>query len=334
MTSALVCLATLLSHTASLGSASPLSDVPYFGVAMTCLLVLSLAASRSGWPRYALLGLALALAAGGVSIRIAGIALVPPILFVAFGEPALRVLRRTLKGRRVVGALVGVGLLVLLAAVAVLVVRASPYSRDVAYAWRLDGGFHAAAGRWGNQAGLKFVSVGELATQTTCCHRVSPAFKPVLVVAGAAALALVGLGLIARRRLGFVDVFLLSTAAVIVVYAGGQARFWLSALPFLLAYGLLGAKRLARWKPLKLALLLYAVAFTAAGGAWLADSIRLSTAGAEFPRLWARKVGPPLAASYRIAYGQADRGDDRRASPLALELLRRYVPPPRGQRPR
>jgi len=156
---------------------------------------------------------------------------------------------------------------------------------------------------------------------------------PELALAGAAALVPVALGLLGHRRLEFIQVFVLSTAAVIVVYQGAEARFWLPTLPFLLAYGVLGARRMARWRPFKLALILYAAAFVAAGGVWLADSIRLSTAGDDFPRVWAPRVGAPIAASYRVAYGRASPGDRRRAVPLAVELLRRHEPATRGRGP-
>ena len=295
VSSAGICLAVLLSHSASLFSASPMSDVPFFAVAMTCLVVLWLAGGKAGFGRYTLLGLAVALAAAGTSIRLQGIALAPPILFVAFAGPA----RPPLSSRRSTGAVVGVAAFLVLAGAAVLFVRASSYPNVLGDWWRLGGGPLAVIDRWGTQVGTKLVSIGELATQTTCCGRISPALMPELALAGAAALVPVALGLLGRRRLEFIEVFVLSTAAVIVVYQGAEARFWLPALPFLLAYGALGAARMARWRPFRFALILYAAAFVAAGGVWLGDSIRLSTAGDDFPRAWAGRVGAPIAASYR-----------------------------------
>src|SRR5438270_4675252 len=90
MTSACLCLATLLSHTTSFYAPTPMSDVPFFGVAMICLLALSFASRRSGWQRWAFLALGALLAAAGLSIRTAGVALMAPVLFVAFGQPSCR----------------------------------------------------------------------------------------------------------------------------------------------------------------------------------------------------------------------------------------------------
>src|SRR5205085_8050128 len=83
MTSACLCLATLLSHTTSFHAPTPMSDVPFFGVAMVCLLALSFASHRSGWRRWALLALGALLAAARVSIRTAVSARGPPRLSAA-----------------------------------------------------------------------------------------------------------------------------------------------------------------------------------------------------------------------------------------------------------
>jgi hypothetical protein len=87
---ALVCLAILLSHMVSEYSPSPLSELPYFTVAMMCLLALSRAEQRAGGSHVTLLLLGWVLAAAAISIRTQGLALVPPVLFVTIGVANLR----------------------------------------------------------------------------------------------------------------------------------------------------------------------------------------------------------------------------------------------------
>lgn len=329
----LVCLAVLLTHTISELAPVLMSDTAYFGVAMMCVLVLSMAESRSGRSRVALLVLACALAGVGISVRFAGLALVPALAYVA-ARPYLVKLWRVLRGRPVAIAVCAAISVIVLVGAAVVVIRASPYGAHVAHTWRTGGGPGAFLGRLEVNARAKLSSLGEVALQTNCCTRVATAVgvhKLGLVasgfaIAGLALAAVAAYGWRTRRRVGAIEVFVLSTAAVILVYTGGSARFWIAALPFLIAYGLLGLERLARSRLAKVGVVIYLVVFVLAGGAWLIDSVRISTAGRDFPRVAAGFLDPPLAASYRVAFGQAQPGDELKAMPLAVKLLRRYEP--------
>src|SRR5207237_9431015 len=110
-----------------------------------------LAAGGGGFGRDGLLGLAVVVAAAWTSIRIQGIALAPPILFVAFAGPA----RPPLSNRRSTGVVVGVAAFLVLAGAAVLFVRTSSYPNVLGDWWRLDGGPLAIVDRWGAQVGTK-----------------------------------------------------------------------------------------------------------------------------------------------------------------------------------
>jgi hypothetical protein len=139
------------------------------------------------------------------------------------------------------------------------------------------------------------------------------------------------LGWRARRRFGAIEVFVLSTAAVILVYSGGVSRFWIAALPFIIAYALTGLGRLARFKLAKPAIILYACVFAVVGGAWLIESVRVSVSGRDFLRVAASSVDAGLlnarvAASYRVAFGEARPGDTALASAETVKLLQRHEP--------
>lgn len=330
---ALVCMAVLLAHIVSELTPVVMSDIAYFGVAMFCLLVLSTAEPRWGRPRGRLLILAGALAAIAISIRIAGLALLPPIVYVA-AEPYLIKLWRVVRRRpATVLATAAVSLLVLVA-VTVVVTRTTPYGDQVTHTWSTNAGPGAVLSRLGADARDNLSSLGGIALQTNCCQRVAAALgvdDPGIIsyafaVVGLALVALVVLGWRARRRLGAIEVFVLATAAVNLVYAVGTPRYWLPALPFIIAYALLGLERFARLKRARVAVLAYVAAFAVAGAGWLIDSVRISTSGREFPRVAAAYLDPRLAASYRVAFGDPQSGDRLQASPLAVELLRRYEP--------
>jgi hypothetical protein len=323
--SALVCLAILLSHTVSDYSLSPLSELPYFTVAMICLLALSRAERRSGRSRITLLVVAALLAAAAVSIRTQGLALLPPVLFVAIGASKLETGWRLVRQHRAI-ALVTTPLLVVgLIAATVLVIRTTPYGHHLAYVWRDIHGVGQLLARLRDEVRTKIMSVGELAAQTNCCQKLAPAFAPLLEVAGVLVLALVVFGWRVRPRLGAIEVFVLSTAFVVLVYAGAEPRFWLASVPFMLVYVLFAGERLARARVAKVVLVTFLIFFGLAGVGWLVDSVRMSTAGRRFPDIWASQA-PNLAATYRVAFGEAGPGDKRKVSSAALTELRRSEP--------
>jgi hypothetical protein len=328
----IVILATLLCRSVSVFSAVPASEVPYFGLVMLALLALTLADRQPGWPRLGWLGLGVLLSAAAVSVRYAGLALVPALLFVAVGPANRARVVRTARADRRVGAAMVLGLVIALVAAAEVVMRASPYGRQIAYVWRTTGGLGAMADRVATQAWKKVASLGELGSQTNCCRHLSHSFTAGFVVLGLAVVALVVLGWLARRRLGVIELFILGTAAVVAVYSGGDARFWIGAFPFLFAYGLLGAGRLAaRWRWTRYGLATYAAAFVVAGGVWLVNSVELSTATRRFPALWSWQVKSELLATYRVAFGEARPRAMARVEPAALAALRRYEPLAQGR---
>lgn len=323
---ALVCLAVLLSQAVSQLSPLPVSDIPAFAAAMTCLWALTAAEARSGRPRVALLLLGVLLAALATWVRTEYLALVPAVVFVAVGAPNLRRGWQLVRRHRRLAA--GASPLLLLASIGVtiLVIRATPYSHVIAYVWRDIHSVGALVARVGSEAKVKLMSIGELAVQADCCRHLGPSFAPIFAAAGVGVLALLVLGWRERPRLGPIEVFVLSTALVVLVFAGGAPSYWLPAVPFMMVYALFAGERLARIRGAKPALIVLLVGFAAAGTGRLVQSTLISTAGRAFPRVWATQYVPELAATYRVAFGEPQRGDERRVSRLALTELRRYDP--------
>jgi hypothetical protein len=324
--SALVLLGTLLSRTITLFSSTPVAEVPYFGVALLCLLVLTVADRRRGRGRWRWLALGIALAAAAVSIRVAGLALVAPLLYVAVGGDRLRALVGAIRRGRpwaVAWFVAGAVVLVLAGAVAI---RISPYWQHISATWGVHGGFGAFVHNVAIEMRTKVISLGALGSQTNCCVRAPSVLRPAYIVFGLVVGALIVYGWLGRRRFGPVEAFILGTAAVILVYAGGVPRFWIAVIPFLVAYALLGALRLARFRPLRYLVAAGIAGFVIGGGVWLVNSVVLTTAGQSFPRVWSREIDPALQASYRVAWGDPHLLDLVRAEPAAVTLLYRYEP--------
>jgi len=330
---AVVCLLLLLSHSVSQFTPFVMSDIPDLAVTLLCLLALTTAEQRAGWPRLGWLLFAAALAAAAISIRLEALALVPPLALVAVGAPRLSRLWRWSRRRPAMAIPIGAVSLLVAVAVAVLVAGATRYGHEIADSWGAGGGLVPFLGRTGFKVVLRLRTVGELASQTNCCVRLSgafgravtPGFKGALLIAGLAVIALVVIGWRARRRFGAIELFLISTAVVVMAY-GALTRYWIAAFPFMIVYAYYAVRRLARFKPVKVAAVLYVVAFTVAGSAWLGEEVTISTSGRHFPSWEATAIEPTLAPTYRIAFGEARPGDDRNLNPTALALLRRFEP--------
>lgn len=327
-----VCLVVLLSHTVSEVTPLVLSDVFDLAVTMICLLALSTAELQTGWPRRGWLALAAVLAAAAISIRSQSLALIPPLALVIVGTPNLSKLWHSASRHRPTAIPVAAVSLVAVVLAAVLVIGASPYGSQISHAWSGHGGVGGTLTRAGSKVESRLISVGELAAQTNCCQRLShafglavrPAFRLALMIGGAAVVALLVIGWRTRRRFGAIELYVLCTAAVVLVY-GTLTRYWITALPFMVVYGFFAAERLARIKPIKGAAIVFGVAFAIAGGAWLVEEVVISTSGRRFPD-WEKAIEPSLAPAYRVAFGEARPGDDRKVNAVALELLRRYEP--------
>ena len=91
------------------------------------------------------------------------------------------------------------------------------------------------------------------------------------------------MGSIHRLRLGLVEVYTASTVLVLLAFPGNLSRLWIPIVPILIAYVLVAARALGRRRYVRIGLSIYFVAFAAVGAANLADSVRLSLSGPQFP---------------------------------------------------
>lgn len=296
LATAAVCLVTLLSFPVIRTASHPLSDVPFFGVALSAVALASAARRRAS---YALFAGAVVLSAAACSLRTIGFALLP-MLFAAL--PARRA--------RVVFAAVLAPVFVLAYVVVApgrYVVEAedrwtsAPLSTLVTHLWRLAG------------------SLGELSLNAPR-ERVPEAVNMWYPVLGVLALVAIVAGAWGVRRAAPVAVtFVASLVAMLVVWPFVDARLLMPTIPFLVVFAARGLLA-GSGRSLRLVARVWPVAFVAAGIVVMAVSLRITFAGDNFPE----EYGANLRSTYRVAWGTGAPGGT--VDPRALWALRRYEP--------
>jgi hypothetical protein len=314
-TSMLLAGAALLSYLLVKHAALPLSDIPYFAAASGALVAFTVAAGSRAPRRWGVLALGLALVGFAITIRTAGIALVPAAIAGGIdaaraGEPLGRWLRRP-------AAAVTIGCSVLGCAIAGAALSGSRYLHDgsVGYVRSSPGSLVAAHLRNWGEAGLNV-------PETKLPH----ALHPLLVPAGVLALAVLLAGIWhERRRLGPVGVFALAHVALVFAYPYEDARLLLPVVPLAIGYGYLALRPLVRHRAGAVVVAAYASAFVLLGVAALGYDTRLTFSGASFPsRYGSNARGATLRPTYRVAFGEAQPGDAALVNSTALVLLRHF----------
>jgi len=286
---------------------------------MLCLLLLERSTHTGGFAATSMIMGAAALAAGAFAIRTIGIALWPTVIFVALSRFSIaQRMRDSTRGQLAAAASAAAAIVLAVGAVAVIGIMHSGYLRI----FRAQ---EASPDSVFGQAKAKLRVVGELATNIPGSSRYAlDAARPLYYVAGALLIVLIIVGSIHRRRLGLVEVYTASTVLVLLAFPGNLSRLWIPIVPMLIAYVLVAARALGRRRLVRIGLSIYFVAFAAVGVASLADSVRLSFSGAQFPDRWTSV--PSLRAAYKVAFGQVTPASVGAIDHDALQVLRYYEP--------
>ena len=112
-----------------------------------------------------------------------------------------------------------------------------------------------------------------------------------------------------RRKLNFLQIYLVSCSGVILLWPCEDARFWLPALPMLLF-------QIPQLKS-------YRMYYALTGLAALAFSIQLTLSGNRFPQKYGNG---PLRSTYEAAFNPKEPPFAADVNPDALQILRRYKP--------
>ena len=291
----LLCLLTPLSVYFIKYTLMPLSEIPFFGVASLSVALLVLGHRRASVP---LLAAGIAAAAGACTIRTAGVALVPAIVL-GFRSTASRT------AAAVGSVALGVGAVLL----------------NPRYLDELRGGWVGSTARDVVRQARLLAELNGAALLNVPISRVH-LVEPLLVAAGALALAAVLVALVRRRHLlNPADGWLLGSLALVYVWPSGHPRFILPFLPLLAGYAWVGAGRRG-WLAVG-----WGALIAVSGLAATVVSVGLAYSGTHFPERYASGV---LAPTYRVAWGLARPGDRLHVEAQLLRALERYDPHPPG----
>ena len=140
--------------------------------------------------------------------------------------------------------------------------------------------------------------------------------------AGLLALGLVVAGSAVRRKIGPMEIFLLSWFAVLGVWPYYDPRFWIPAIPVMTIYAWIALRRLLPPAASRTVLTTYLILFCAVGTATLGSSTLLSFAGDDFG---ARYTNGNDRDTYCAFFGHCPGGfDAARVDPKELHVLKVY----------
>jgi hypothetical protein len=307
----LICMLTLLSWVLVKHATLPLSDVPFFGVAMACLATLTWSIDQSSSRRLIGLGTGAILIIAAIAVRTVGIALIPALGLSCLPKDwpgRLTVFLKSYPGRSVLLLLVMLGA----AAGGCVAVTQTLYFQEMMAQW---------AG-WRELAQIRLEDWGELVINTSLA-KLPGSLQAIVPWAGGVGAIVACMGAARRARLDIVDVYAASYAAILLVWPYRDARFWLPILPILAGYTWLAFQRVAAWKMLRRIAVAYVAAFSLMGCIALFYSSRISLAGERFADLYGDGI---YRDSYNALSSKRAPGSPKneRGDPKLVRLIERF----------
>ena len=311
-----ICILTLLSFVVVRHFTIPLTDVCFFGAALSAAALMESALELAPGPRlFRRLLASWILLAVALSLRRIGFALIPALIWTMVAHPhAADYLRRCSTGVRVLGA-------TMIAAAAVITAWIGSKTATL-IDWRVVGAGRNLMETERQILDFRFSELGEIAFNLP---RVSfPAgLQSALPFLGVGVLGVIVAGGLLRRRFGPTEAFLLSYIGILFLWPFYDPRFWLPVIPLLIAYAGLAIRGLtARYPACQAAVGVYSVAFAVVGAAMLASSTAMTFAGANFPNVYREGYyRPTYCAVYRSCDGATVSGAVDR---FALHVLQTF----------
>jgi hypothetical protein len=309
----IMCSFFLLSYVVVKHFTLPLSDVPFFCCSMCCLATMRQAMKSDSSLRFVILAVAawlLALAA--ITVRRVGVTLIPPLVFMIVCSSQFRSELKCLALRT---KLINVAVFVFVCLGTMHVLKkTSTLSDFVGVTSKVKVSALAL-----NILSYRLTELGELlgnlpvSKMPTKLHFVVPGVGLLLFL-----FILVGLAM-KRRKITPTEVFLLCYMGILFAWPYYDARFWLPVIPLLIAYSVLGVKRLRFPKSV---VTIYCIIFASLGLGAIAYSTRISFAGSRFPdRYGDGSLRPTYCAAFQSCQ---DGGDPNKVDAKVLRLLREY----------
>lgn len=276
-----VCCLTLLCSVFINNVFMPLSDAVFFGLSMTCIMLLLWAHRRQHMKRWLGLASAATLIGMSVFVRTLGIALIPALVWACL--PAdfnfCSLLHAALENRRRWAILSVVACAAIV--VGVVSVTHTTYFQGALRLYA-DGGSDAALAIL-NYRGKDW---GELAANVRIVDMPAP------VRVGLKCVGLLGLAAsifsiwLRRYRFGVVETYVLSVTLVILMWPYTDGRFWMPIIPLLMGLLVPLFREVVRRRPvLKYAAAGYLVWFVLAGVVSLASNTKVSLSSPQYEAL-------------------------------------------------
>lgn len=306
----LTLLAVPVIHTVAL----PLPEPAYFGVSLLSLLLMCTAEtvrrSTGAW----FLVVAFVLTVLAVSLRNAGLALIPALLWSCF---SLVYRRRAGKHRRLPlpeVAAITLGLVALLTAIS----QTTAFSHSIHQA-RVYFSHGIEAGQLPYLLVSAFIGLGELVVNLP--HSKFHGLWIVFLIVGMISAAALWVGIRARRPLGPVGVYALFYLGILLFWPYPTPRLWMPIVPLLMAYATTAAYPLTRTRRSIFLLRGYLCWFILTGGVALACTSRISLAGGDSPTVKASFRDRQTSAE-GVRQTESARGNTFEA--MTMEVIHRY----------
>jgi len=311
----LVCAFTLLSFVLVKHMSIPLTDAPFFGVAMPCLYFTVLSEKVTGRKKWAFVMFGAILALVAISIRSIGVALLLALGWAVIPKNWMRGLvsiAAKYKGRSI---LIAALVLVAIAVPLIVILGHTTYIQE-------------ALDVYANGHGLRMISTilscrfeewGEL-TINMPVSKLPASLGAVMPLVGLVAFCVAILAIWQRRRsFGALEIYLLGYSAILFIWPYKDTRFW---LPVFTLFAIFIANSLQRLRGIPaMAVTVYLILFSCAGFSSISYSTRLTFSGSRFPELYG---DAQTRAIYQKAFGQPT--DEKLVIPEWLFVLKRYHP--------
>ena len=255
----------------------PLTDIPYFGLALLSLWVMERArTARMDGVALSLFLLGGLLIFASIGVRRVGISLLP--VWIAALATRRDWVERLLSAPRLVQIAVAVALLVAIGTLgawfySTATLRDYPALSEY-FAYTIHNPMSVPVLR-ASEAGEAVLNIPKAKMPL-----------PIFVLFGAIAVVLSLIGLLQRRRLGLIETYFLAYAAILIVWPWPDPRYLIPIIPFLLVYAFIGTASIGLGSWRGATLVAWGMLYTMAGAAALFYSARITFSGQEFALLY------------------------------------------------
>ncbi len=296
-----IVLFTMLSWPLIRHVAMPLPESMFFGISLASVALMEAAAGEtSARSRIGFLATALTLAFVAMSVRLVGIALLPPFLLACYGG---RRARKSIDKRKAL----------IVAAAAAVILTASLLLMGSLFTKYLDETTHklsllGLSGTFADHAKRILLTLGEIVLNLPYAQFRSAAW--IFLLAGIVFVVFVMINFNWWRVRTPATLYLACFVAVLIAWPYDAPRLWLPIIPLIIGYLSTAAPRFVIPRVGPKLQKLYAVLFAMGGLAAIGYSTRVALAGNNFSRVYGRASG--VAPSERAATSRQSAYDAKR----------------------